>query len=166
MINWDYLPDRYWIQHKYLPTLSGTILYVGVEECTSFYHTLINENATFITIDINHTRACYGSPHNHIVGDILLHAGTYDNISIYGILGFCDLSNAFIDYHNHLDKLLRIGGTLMLGHHISDKYNMKYWSDFTKLTLPNYNVIEQTPRGVDTNFIWFGQKQSNVRSSV
>ena len=45
------LQDRKWLETKVLPELEGTILFVGINYYTDFYHNLVKPGSTFITVD-------------------------------------------------------------------------------------------------------------------
>lgn len=84
------LADRQWLEKEYLPTLSGDVLFVGVQAYTDFYH-LLAPQAHFTTVDVNPMVAQFGSPHRHFVGtlDDLFDDDLepYDNIILYGLFG-------------------------------------------------------------------------------
>lgn len=156
-LNWDYLPDRRWIQTKYLPKLDGRLLYIGVEQCTDFYSDLTK--ADYITIDSDPDCAVYGSKTNHIVGDFLDHCGQYDHVSFYGILGFCPQLTDIDLCHRKLDELVISGGTVMFGHHVSEQQSLRFWqSEIARSVFKRYAIIERAPVGITTNYIWWGRK--------
>jgi len=84
------LVDRLWIEGKYLPQLSGEVLYVGVNYYTDFYHELVKDPSLFTTVDMDVKVAKYGSPYNHYVDnieDFLEYADQYNHISVFGLFG-------------------------------------------------------------------------------
>lgn len=155
-MDWGYLPDRRWIQTEYLPAVSGKLLYVGVENCTDFYHWLTP--AEYHTIDIDPDRAQFGSPKHHYVGDVLDHVGRYDHVACYGILGYYVLED-FHKFHAKLGELVRPGGTLMLGHH-NYPITPEQWAETIYEEYPTYEVLVKAPPGVTTNYIWWATKPS------
>lgn len=159
-LNWDYLPDRRWLQHTYLPQLSGRILYIGVEQYNDFYHELVHPGSCFITLDKDPDKAVFGSLQGHLIQDLLDHDGNYDHVACYGLLGF-DVFTGFQQFHHHLDSLVNPGGTLLLGHHLSEGYQRSVWASRIKEDLPSYEVLVCEPPGVWSNYIWWGKKQAN-----
>ena len=104
--NLSRLADRQWLEKEYLPTLSGDVLFVGVQAYTDFYH-LLAPNAHFTTVDVNPHVAQFGSPYRHYVGtidDLLDEDATmYNYIVLYGLFG---LDESFIKESSEIQTLL------------------------------------------------------------
>lgn len=85
------LVDRIWIEKTYLPSLYGSVLYVGVSNYTDFYHELVRDPKLFVTVDMNPDVAKYGSPFEHYIDTIQDYLDgcnrTFDHISIFGLFG-------------------------------------------------------------------------------
>lgn len=93
------LQDRKWLETKVLPELSGSILFVGINYYTDFYHRLVKPGSTFITVDPDKSVAKYGSPNGHYIATVeeLLNTKTnqyFDCCILYGLFG---MKHSFID---------------------------------------------------------------------
>jgi hypothetical protein len=161
-MNWEHLPDRHWLQHQYLPQLTGDLLFVGVEQCTDFYHELTP--ARMITIDVDPARSIYGSPTLHWVQDVLDHnpPERYDHICMHGVLGFCSGLKHHDLYHHKLHELLKPGGTVMLGHHVAPECSRKFWmGTMAQPPFIDYKTLAR-PTGISSNAMWWGRKPEHA----
>lgn len=81
----DGMHARKFLLDKFLPTVQGRVLSVGVAEYTRDYHNMVPDDCEYETIDIREDRAEYGAP-RHWVGDFLAHdQGLYDHIVLMGL---------------------------------------------------------------------------------
>jgi len=89
--NQSSLEDRLWIEKEYLPKLVGTVLYVGINYYTDFYHELVPNPNTFVTVDLDPKVAQFGSPYGHYIDDVIHFLETcncrFNHISIFGLFG-------------------------------------------------------------------------------
>lgn len=131
---------RQYLTEKYIPSLSGSLLFVGVGPYTKDYH-LINSEIEFITIDYLQEREIYGSPMGHYVDDFLKFnpKRKFNHICLFGVLGHEKISknNNKIKYNmqsiedvlQKCNQLLEENGTILLGPsyiRVADKYK-EYW---------------------------------------
>ena len=93
------LQDRKWLETKVLPELEGTILFVGINYYTDFYHNLVKPGSTFITVDPDESVAKYGSPHGHSVTTVqeFLLANSSKCIDCCVLYGLFGMNHSFID---------------------------------------------------------------------
>lgn len=154
---------RVYLEKEYLPSLSGSILFVGVNYYNNFYHRLTKNPELFETLDVIEDRIEHGSPYTHYIGNIIEFAGAdykYDNVCFFGILDDdWDKTEKGVDKTMEvLDKLVRPGGTLLIGPVAN--WRVKYWDGvFDKLT--NYEVLMK--RKIDINYVWYGRKTRYAR---
>jgi hypothetical protein len=117
-MNINNYPDRLWIEQVYLPSLYGTILYVGVAPYTAHYYKLIPESAAWHTLDMN-PRAMDKKAITHTQGDFLTtDLPMYDHIALYGLWGTKGKHNEPKYIRACIQKALTIlnpEGTLMIG---------------------------------------------------
>lgn len=159
--------DRVWLETKYLPSLSGVILYVGVNSYTNFYHKLVKTPETFYTIDIDEKRGYHGSPSGHYVGEFqnFTPPEPVDHITLHGIYGYkgFEIHNENIKQDIiHANQILKVGGTLQIGPawKMLDEFNEKYWRNlYDKFS--NYETIDTFKSNSGPgNMIWWGRKNS------
>jgi hypothetical protein len=159
------LPDRAWLANTYLPSLSGDVLFIGVNWLTLNYNLFTKAN--LYTLDIDPNLGYLGSLIGHHIEDFTKHTGSYNHVSIHGLLGHpsYNLYN-FIDniavmeshlelVYEKLNNLIIPGGTLMIGHHLHVPLFDKnfYLNSLSKSkALRGYKVVA-TPQGMWTNFI-------------
>lgn len=170
----DACSQRNWLISKYLPSLSGTVLFVGVDSYTKQYWQYVKNPELFETIDSLPSQAAYGSPFKHYIKDFLDFYPTYqyDHICLFGVMGHpphstidgyysivTDEDNDQIITHAH--NLLKEGGTLQLGPNWVSvpEFDFKYWvNKFSSPPLDSYEVLNNTFGS--TNMLWQGQKKS------
>ncbi len=156
--------DREWLTKEYLASLTGKILFVGVNYYNAEYYKFVKNPETFETIDLVPERAQFGSPYKHHVGDFLeFDPGyKYDHICLFGVMGqHCDISEekTVTEALVHATSLLKIGGTLQVGpNKISmPKFNTAYWlARFKQYPLDKYTVIINATGSC--NMLWWGKK--------
>lgn len=164
------VPARGWLEHSYLPSLSGKILYVGVGSYTREYHLLTKNPLQFVTLDYDKEKACFGSPYGHHIADLLtFEADPFDHVSLFGVMGHPPtvttsrytlideetISQAF----QQADRLVKLGGTLQLGPNHRDflGQDIPFWLDqFSKAPLDKYEVIFSA--SFSDNIVWWGRK--------
>src|SRR6185436_7696812 len=80
------------LEKDYLPSLHGSVLFVGVGPYTDFYSRCVQTPELYETIDNDPGVANHGSPYGHYVADILnFNPGKqYDHVCMFGILGHKD----------------------------------------------------------------------------
>jgi hypothetical protein len=161
------LKDRNYLEKEYLPSLKGTILFVGVDWYTDHYHLLVKDPLLFTTIDIDPKKNIYGSPYNHFCEDFLKMTNDkkYDNICIYGLFGLSHLITDFlvIDmFYEKALKLLNDNGSLLIGSSSFAMDKNKLFNYLNSLNLQEKQIflissnIEDHP-----NYIVIGQKNGN-----
>jgi len=145
---------RQYLTEKYIPSLSGSLLFVGVGSYTKDYH-LINSNIEFITIDTLKSREKYGSPMGHYVDDFLKFdpKRKFDHICLFGVLGHEEISRKKIKYNmqsieNVLKKcneLLEKDGTILLGpsHIRLVEKNKFYWKTKFRELSDKYTYLDK-----------------------
>lgn len=160
-INYGTANGRLYLEHEYLPSLDGSILFVGVNYYTDFYHRLVKSPEMFETVDVSETVIEHGSPHVHHIGDIRDFAGKrYDNVVFFGILGHDDDWDIIKDEGGidrcfaALDALVKPGGTLLLGPATVTRPK-EFW-DAAYDGLTGYENVSR--RKIDINYIWIGRK--------
>ena len=166
------LDDRNWLTTKYLPSLEGRILFVGVNYYNDGHHKLVKTPETFETIDLLPERVQFGSPYKHHVGDFLeFDPGyKYDHICLFGIMGHLgnfangqffniDTNDLITQSLEHANKLLKVGGTLQVGpNRISvPQFNTSFWLRRLKQhPLNKYEIISNAIGSC--NMLWWGRK--------
>jgi hypothetical protein len=168
------LPERQWLIKKYLPSLSGKILFVGVNDYNAEYYKYVRTPEGFETLEILAERARYGSPYTHHIGDFLnFDPGyKYDHICLFGVLGLPagtpkvnESVYTIVDENTltqalvHANDLLSIGGTLQLGPSTGciPECGTAYWIDrFAKFPLREYEILEN--KAGPFNLMWWGRK--------
>jgi len=117
------LRDRQWLEETYLPSLSGSVLYVGVAYYTDFYHTMVKNPELFTTVDVDIKAAPFGSPYGHYVDEIEVFLDStdkkYDHISIFGLFGqkhsVIKDEATIIRIFNKCCDHIKCGGTISFG---------------------------------------------------
>lgn len=161
-VNYGTANGRIWLEREFLPSLEGTVLFVGVNYYTDFYCKLVKDPEKFETIEINPELIEHGSPYTHHVGDIRDMKGQYDHVIFFGILGHPDDwdilksdEDIYICFFA-LSNLVKPGGTLLFGpatvtrkpefwQSIADKFKENGWEEFFQ-------------KQIDINYIWHGRK--------
>jgi hypothetical protein len=166
---WEDIQDeRIWLEKSYLPTCSGSMLYIGVGSYTVFYPYRTQTPSLFETIDYLAERAQFGSPFKHHVQDILLFQPEhlYNNVSFFGILGYpVEKYAPFItneSIHQALEKihsLVKIGGVLQIGANYYDRepFTIDFWMQkFEEHYAEKYKILllGRSP----LSLIWVGEK--------
>jgi len=84
---------RQYLIEKYIPVLTGSLLFVGVGSYTKNYY-LLNSKLEFITIDFLQERQIYGSPMDHFVTDFLKFnpQRKFNHICLFGVFGHEEIS--------------------------------------------------------------------------
>ena len=172
--------DKQWKIEKYLPELSGKILFVGLGKDPegvnhySEYHKLVKTPESFETLDLLSNNMMSTKASKHHICDFLDFENEYkyDHISLHGLWGngFIykkenrelaneNLSTLIIDSINKAHNILNIGGTLEIGPNtnvVNDIYD--YMID-DNLYKPLYR-INRDERG-SGNCIFWGKKLNN-----
>lgn len=163
--------DRIFLEKEYLPTLQGSVLYVGVGSYTAFYHKLVKDPTEFETIDVLKEVAHFGSPNRHWIGDIRDLAAEYDvqynHVALYGNFGFGKGANPptvvatklqIIKCLEAADELLLTGGTLLVAPGMVDR-TAEFWDEVfnTPFLKKNYKILLK--KQMDT-YIWWAQKRA------
>lgn len=155
---------RIYLENEYLPTLSGTTLFVGVNYYTDYYHLLTKNPEKFETLDILDAVITHGSPYKHYVCNILdfkSQGYMYDNVCFFGILGHLDewdvLKNEVdaVATIKLLDSLVAPGGTLLLGPAANNFFGVDFWDGIYN-ELKEYEILMK--KRIDINYIWYGRK--------
>jgi hypothetical protein len=86
------LADRRWLEQVYLPSLKGTVLFVGVREYCAGYAKLVQNPETFTTVDPDPEQAKYGGTiHQVCRAEQLVGLGLrYDHVCLFGLFGMRD----------------------------------------------------------------------------
>lgn len=164
--------ERDWLKHKYLPSLDGRVLFVGVNYYNSDYHTFAKNPELYETIDFVAERAQFGSPYKHHVGDFLTFdpGYKYDHICLFGVMGHygdisggefynIDDSDAITKALEHAHRLLKMGGTLQVGPNriCVPAYNTQFWIHrLAKYPLDKYEILLNAMG--PCNMVWWGKK--------
>jgi len=84
---------RQYLIEKYIPVLTGSLLFVGVGSYTKNYY-LLNSKLEFIIIDFLQERQIYGSPMDHFVTDFLKFnpQRKFNHICLFGVFGHEEIS--------------------------------------------------------------------------
>ena len=167
--------DRDWLTKFYLPRLGGRILYIGVNDYTSEYHKLVEENSRFESLDVCGERSKHGqSSYRHYNLDLkdFHDEEGFDHVSMHGIHGFIghEIKNDKIEEDiRKADGLVRQGGTLQVGPtctRLSD-LDESFWHDFFRDndTFVSYDTLWEGTVGwgngsPDSNYIWWGKKKN------
>ena len=165
--------EREWLQSLYLPQLSGRILYIGINYYTSTYHTLVDDTATFDTLDICPERSKHGhSSHQHYNTDLVDFQPDfqYDHVSMHGChgcVGHQINNDQIVRDIEKASSLVKVGGTFQFGPTCSriENLNEHFWKEmvttnttFAKYTSLFSEAVEWTSEKNDYNYIWWGQK--------
>ena len=171
--------DKQWKIEKYLPELSGRILFVGIGKDQgvnhySEYHKLVKTPESFETLDLLSDNMMSTKASKHLICDFLDFENEYkyDHISLHGLWGngFIykkenrelaneNLSTLIIDSINKAHNILNIGGTLEIGPNtnvVNDIYDYMINKNLYK---PLYR-INRDERG-SGNCIFWGKKLNN-----
>ena len=165
--------DKQWIQKRYLPELSGKILFVG---SMPDYHNLVKTPELFESLDFDPTAASKGnvSPYKHHICDFLdfQNEYTYDHISLHGLWGngfiFKDgtletnkteLTKIIINSIKKAHSLLNVGGTLQIGPN-TNNVNPIYEYLVSELEYELLDRIPRSSKGCSNNIFW-GKKIKN-----
>jgi len=172
--------DKQWKIEKYLPKLSGKILFVGVgkdpDNITHYseYHKLIQTPESFETIDLLSDNMMSTKASKHHVCDFLdfVNEYKYDHISLHGLWGdrFIfkkenrelsgkKLSEIIINSINKAHTMLNVGGTIEIGPN-TNNINVIY--DYM-INEGLYKTIYRINRGEEEcgNCIFWGEKLNN-----
>ena len=166
--------ERQWLDYPYLSSLSGRVLFVGVQVYNSTLYTKVKDPELFETIDEKPHMAEYGSPFKHHVGNImnLEPPGKYHHICFFGIFGFprggdypgekgyyFNTNEDVAKGLNKLDSMIEVGGTLQFSaDYKREEFTPEYWLNVFRNdeTLKKYKII--TLGISSSNLIWWGQK--------
>lgn len=160
--------EREWITKTYLPSCSGSMLYIGVGPYTTQYPYMVKDPSLFETIDFLEERAHWGSPYKHYVSDIMLFEPEYlyDNVSFLGILGSPSIKHAPFITEESMDKVLKkvhtlvkVGGSLQVAANFNKDTNLTvgFWLEKFK---QHYDEKYKTMSLVVSplTVIWQGEK--------
>src|SRR3990167_3224422 len=162
---------RIWLEKKYLPSLKGNILSVGVGSYTVKYTFLTKTPKLFETVDFALDKAQFGSPFGHYVAEFkTFNPGKqFDHISMFGVMGHPqDVKTSvysildeegILEAFEQAHKLLKLGGTLQLGPNCIavPEQNAEFWlNQFRKEFFQKYETLYEAV-GVD-NVVWWGRK--------
>lgn len=157
---------RLFLEKEYLPSLSGNILFVGVNYYTEFYHHLVQTPELFETLDVDENMIQYGNPNTHYVGNLADFKADqlYDHVCMFGIFGHKDSAweittqkEEMIKCISNLHLSLKKGGTLLLGP-ATQTLTQEFWDDIYGLdVLSDYQILMK--RQIDINYIWHGKKR-------
>jgi len=88
----SHLLDRQWLEGQYLPSLRGSVLFVGVRKYNAGYHKLVQDPELFETVDPDTKQAKFGAPYHHpCTAEELIDGGyCYDHIAAFGLVGCPD----------------------------------------------------------------------------
>lgn len=174
---WESIPDeRVWLEKNYLPTCSGSMLYIGVGSYTTCYPYYTQTPSLFETIDYLEERAKFGSPFKHHVADILHFQPNhlYDNVSFFGILGYTNkrsiplttsdsiyftTNESIYQVLEKIHSLVKVGGTLQIGANYYDKepYTVDFWlQKFDEHYAVKYKTVSVVLSPLSV--IWLGKK--------
>ena len=172
--------DKQWKIEKYLPNLSGNILFVGVGKDPenvkhySEYHTLVRTPETFETMDLLDDSMMSTKASKHHVCNFLdfQNKYKYDHISLHGLWGdkfifkkedrevsSKKLSEIIINSINKAHNMLNVGGTIEIGPNtnvINKVYDYMVNENLYK-TIYRINRDE----GESGNCIFWGEKLNN-----
>lgn len=122
---YDHLPERKYLILDFLPSCKGNTLNIGVHFFNKKDEVCCTKNSNYETIDIDKRCIEYGSSYKHTTIDFLDYNPEYkfNNIILFGVLGIPDgLGGYNYTLHaneqrtiEHADKLLDIGGRILLG---------------------------------------------------
>ncbi len=163
--NYNNEPTRDYLEKTLLPSLNGSIFYIGVNYYNEFYYKLVKNPELFETIDFIEDRVQFGSPYTHYCGDILNFNinKTYDNVISFGLLGHKDdwdiikTDEGIKKYINIVSNLVNKNGYLLLGPACSQtEFNIEYWDNIYNTELQKYKSIKKQRMGI--NYVWIGQK--------
>ena len=165
--------DREWLTTQYLPRLRGRILYIGVNDYTASYPTLVQEDNQFESLDSCPHRSQHMSRsakhHNVYLKDYEDEEG-FDHVSMHGCHGFegYNINNKnILEDIQKADSLVKSGGTLQFGPTCSRVASLgeDYWYSLVKtdIVFQKYETLYCEAVGwgsdcSDKNFIWWGRK--------
>tara|TARA_B100001250_G_scaffold371794_1_gene356827 strand:- start:1143 stop:1700 length:558 start_codon:yes stop_codon:yes gene_type:complete len=122
---YDHLPERKYIILDFLPKCTGNTLNIGVHEFNKNDEVCCTKNCNYETLDIDTRCENFGSSYKHTTIDFLDYNPDYkfDNIILFGVLGIDDGCGGYrYTLHNnenkmieHIDKVLKSGGKVLLG---------------------------------------------------
>jgi len=158
--------DRHWLTSEYLPSLDGRILYIGINDYTNHYHSLVKEGSVFETLDSCPIRSGFGNTsfiHYNVSVQVFDPKYLYDHVSMHGCHGYkghnINNSNILKDIVK-LDSLVGVGGTLQFGPGVNlnlENYTKSFWDDFVNgPPFIKYDILCNKIIGM--NYIWWGQK--------
>lgn len=142
-------PARAYLNLEFLPSCIGKTLGVGVHSFNTHDAHCLPNPEDYRTVDLAASYAGFGSPFGHDTVDFLNYDPGYkfQHIVLFGVLGIptdakrdsdsYPLHNRVSDTLRHADKLLSIGGRLLIGADIwitggskrKRKENKMYWGD-------------------------------------
>jgi hypothetical protein len=116
----SHLLDRQWLEGEYLPSLDGSVLFVGVRHYNAGYHRLVKQPALFETVDPDSTQSQYGAPihYNCQAETLLWQYRMYDHVCCCGLFGMPDSllkGPAVTRFLKSMAMLVKEGGTLLYG---------------------------------------------------
>lgn len=121
---------RNWLENVCLPSLAGSVLFVGVNATTRNYCKLVKHPARFQTLDNSPHSAKWGSPYGHYGTDFLNFDTKikYDNVVVYGLdPTYTPEGQVWEEWAQLLlkkaDSLLAAGGVLVFGGNTSLGYS-------------------------------------------
>jgi hypothetical protein len=122
---YDKLIERKYLILNFLPSCTGNTLDVGVHFFNKKDEICCNDNCYYETIDLDEKCKEFGSSYKHNTIDFLNYEPDYkfNNIILFGVLGIRDgiggyeytLHKNEEDTIKHADKILEIGGRILLG---------------------------------------------------
>ncbi len=172
--------DKQWKIEKYLPNLSGNILFVGVGKDPenvkhySKYHTLVKTPETFETMDLLSDSMMSTKASKHHVCNFLdfKNEYKYDHISLHGLWGdrfifkkedreisSKKLSEIIISSISKAHNMLNVGGTIEIGPNTNVINKIYDYMVDEKLYKTIYR-INRNERG-SGNCIFWGEKLNN-----
>ena len=171
--------DKTWMQTKYLPQLSGKILFVGARPN---YHTLVKTPELFESLDFDPSFSTKSiSPFKHHACDFLEFENgyNYNHISLHGLWGGNGRDEFFV-FNNNSDReksketsksltkkiidsvskahsMLNVGGTLQIGPNMNNSIETLYNYLTDKLGYKLLDRVERIEGGCANNIFW-GEK--------
>ena len=156
--------DRDWLEQRYLPTLEGRILFVGVNDYTQSYPSLI-KGGIFESLDSCPVRSNFGgtSTLHHNVSILEFEdEALYDHVSVHGCHGCIghNINNSRIrEEIIKLSSLVKPGGTFQFGPACGyvPQYEETHWREFIKeAPFTEYTFIHNKVE--PPNYIFWGKK--------
>jgi len=156
--------DRVWLTKRYLPSISGNILFVGTNTYTFHYPSLI-KGGVFESLDSCLERSRWGrsSAQHHNVSILEFSPiKQYDHVSIHGCHGYTgyNINNSHI--REDLIKAsswVKLGGTFQFGPACGyvPEYDEAFWIQFIREEpFTEYEVIYNKVE--KPNYIFWGKK--------